>query len=71
VKWLALLLGALMAVAAAGAAVMTDALSAAPEPMQRVAPRSASTGPATERSTHTAIAFARAAGPAVVQEKSS
>lgn len=70
-KSLALLLLALMAVAAAGAAVMTDALSTAPEPTQRVAPRSVQAGPATERSADTAIAFARAAALAVVQEKSS
>jgi hypothetical protein len=71
VKSLVLLLLALMAVAAAGAAVMTEALSAANEPTQRAAPGGVQTGPGTERSADTAIAFARAAAPAVVQEKSS
>ena len=70
-KSLALLLGALMAVVAAGAAVMTEALSAAPEPTHRAAPRSAQAEPGTEQSAPTAIAFAHAAGPAVVQEEHS
>ncbi len=70
-KSFVLLVGALMAVAVVGAAVMTSALSAAPEPMPRAAPRSAPNGPATERSVHTAIAFARIAGQAMVQEKLS
>lgn len=70
-KSLALLLLALMAVAAAGAAVMTDALSTAPEPTQRVAPHSAQAERGTERSAHAAIAFAHAAGLAVVQEEQS
>jgi hypothetical protein len=63
----ALLPGAMMAVA--GAPVMSEAPYGAP--LHRIAPRSAQAEPMTERSAQTAIAFAHAAGLAVVQEEQS
>jgi hypothetical protein len=67
--WLMMAVAVAVAVAVAGAPVMTEALYGASP--HRVAPRSAQPEPRTERSAQTAMAFAHAAGLAVVQEEQS
>ena len=69
-KSFALLPGALMVVAAAGAGVMVGALTEVAS-AQRFAPRGAQFAPVMDQVAPTAIAFAHAADPAAAQEDQS